>query len=260
MKFNKSHILLISLISIFLLLSLGAASAAEDMDNQFVSDSVSDIAIDDIDDISDIDTNMDDKKLTQGEDTETYTDDEVNEGGDSGEEDLIDTTIEAENETFKYGDKIKIPVSVKDNESNNISIVKEDLNVSNGTHELNFTLDDESNIVLNQFRVGEYTLFISFLGNATYKASQTEVSLNITQTNTAINVSDVKVKIGEDITIPFVIKIENNKTLNFTASNLTVLYGEEEINFTKVDVIIAMHPMLHLHSAFLQTTLSKLMM
>lgn len=235
MKFNKSHILLISLISIFLLLSLGAASAAEDMDNQFVSDSVSDIAIDDIDDISDIDNNMNDKKLTQGEDTETYTDDEVNEGGDSGEEDLIDTTIEAENETFKYGDKIKIPVSVKDNESNNISIVKEDLNVSNGTHELNFTLDDESNIVLNQFRVGEYTLFISFLGNATYKASQTEVNLNITQTNTAINVSDVKVKVGENITIPFVIKIENNKTLNFTKSNLTVYYGDEEINFTKVD-------------------------
>ena len=234
MKFNKSHILLISLISIFLLLSLGAVSAAEDMDNQFVSDSVSDIVIDDIDDISDIDTNIDDKKLSQGEDTEIYTDD-VNDGGDSGEENLINTTIEAENKTFKYGDKIKIPVSVKDNESNNISIVKENLNVSNGTHELAFTLDNESNIVLSQTRVGEYTLYISFLGNATYKASQTEVSLNITQTNTAINVSDVKVKIGEDITIPFVIKIENNKTLNFTKSNLTVYYGDEEINFTKVD-------------------------
>ena len=154
MKFNKSHILLISLISIFLLLSLGAASAAEDMDNQFVSDSVSDIVIDDIDDISDIDTNIDDKKLSQGEDTEIYTDD-VKDGDDSGEENLINTTIEAENETFKYGDKIKIPVSVKDNESNNISIVKENLNVSNGTHELAFTLDNESNIVLNQTRVGE---------------------------------------------------------------------------------------------------------
>ena len=52
MKFNKSHIFLISLISIFLLLSLSAVSASDNMDNQ-LSDSSSDLLIDDVNEIAD---------------------------------------------------------------------------------------------------------------------------------------------------------------------------------------------------------------
>lgn len=234
MKLNKSHILLISLISIFLLLSLGAVSAAEDMDDQ-LSESVSDLEIDDIDEISDVDANIDDKKLSQGENAEIFTD-EGTEGGDSGDDEPIDTTIEVENKTFSYGDNIKIPVTVKDNNGENISISKENINVSNDTDEINFTLDNESNICFKNMNVGNYTFFISFLGNATYKASQTVLSLNITKTDTTINVDDVKVKLGDNITIPLVIKVESNKTLNYNESNLKVYYGDDgdqEINFTK---------------------------
>ena len=58
MKFNRSHILLISLISIFLLLSIGAASAANDADAI-----ASDMAIDDITEVEDIDNNIKDVEI-----------------------------------------------------------------------------------------------------------------------------------------------------------------------------------------------------
>ena len=62
MKFNKSHIFLISLISIFLLLSLSAVSASDNMDNQ-LSDSSSDLLIDDVNEIADAIQHSFDRKL-----------------------------------------------------------------------------------------------------------------------------------------------------------------------------------------------------
>ena len=238
MKFENKHILLISLISIFLLLSVSAVSAADDMDNQLLSDnSISDVTIDEINDLKDS------NKLSQGEDTEIISEGE--EGGD-GEDpvvaDPVDTTIESENTTFKYGDNIKVDVSVKDNESNPINITMENLEVYmitfNGTdyNTTNITgttsLNNESKLVLKQLSVGDYILNIKFLGNETFAASETNVTLNITQTNTNITASDVKVKIGDDLIIPITIKVESNKTLNVNASSMKVIIGEEEFNCT----------------------------
>ena len=238
MKFKNKHILLISLISIFLLLSLSAVSAADDMDNQLLSDnSISDVTIDEINDLKDA------NKLSQGENTEIISEGE--EGGD-GEDPVVaepvDTTIESENTTFKYGDNIKVDVSVKDNESNPIDITMENLEVYkitfNGTdyNTTNITattsLNNESKLVLKQLSVGDYILNIKFLGNETFAASEKNVTLNITQTNTNITASDVKVKIGDDIIIPITIKVESNKTLNVNASSIKVIIGEQEFNCT----------------------------
>ena len=162
MKFKNKHILLISLISIFLLLSLSAVSAADDMDNQLLSDnSISDVTIDEINDLKDA------NKLSQGENTEIISEGE--EGGD-GEDPVVaepvDTTIESENTTFKYGDNIKVDVSVKDNESNPIDITMENLEVYkitfNGTdyNTTNITattsLNNESKLVLKQLIIPGY--------------------------------------------------------------------------------------------------------
>ena len=233
MKLDKKYILLISLISIFLLLSISAVSAADDMDNQLLADnSAADLSIDEI---SDMDNTVEDtKKLSQVEENEIYTD-EPAEGGDSPNEDPKDTTIESENQTLKYGEDIKIPVSVKDNESNNVTIVKDNLKVLNGSDEIDFILDNESNIVLSQLNVGEYILNISFIGNATYKTSETSVNVTINQADTNITVNDTKVKVGNDITIPIIIKDEFNKTITFKISDIKVYNGTEEIEFTIKD-------------------------
>lgn len=240
MKLKNTHILLISLLSIFLLLS--AVSAADDVDDTLLSDnSISDVTIDEINEIDDGSNDLkDSNKLSQGENAEIISED-GDEGGD-GEGPVVvepvDTTIESENTAFKYGDNINISVAVKDNESNPIDITKENLEIYkitfNGTdyNTTNITgttsLNNESKLVLSALKVGDYIINIKFLGNETYAASETNVTLNITKTNTTINASDIKIKLGDDIIIPIVIKVESNKTLNINASSIKVILGEEE--------------------------------
>ena len=225
MKLNKS-ILLISLISIFLILSLSAVSAAGDIGDQVLSDnSASDIVIDDNEDISDFNTDIKDtNKLSQGEDTEIYTEDSTADEGPKN------TSVESEDKEFEYGEDIKIPVSVKDNESNIVPIVKENLNVSNGTDALNFTLDNESNIILNKLNVGEYIIHINFLGNASYMASEKAINLNITKAATTVDATDSKAKLGSLI-VDVVVKDGNNNTIPLTKDNIKFYIGEEEIGF-----------------------------
>ena len=235
MKLNKP-ILLISLISIFLILSLSAVSAAEDIGDQVLSDnSVSDIVIDDNEDISDFNTDIKDtNKLSQGEDTEIYTEDSTADEGPKN------TTVVSEDKEFEYGANIKIPVSVKDNESNIVPIVKENLNVSNGTNALNFTLDNESNIILNKLNVGEYIIHINFLGNATYLASETDVNLNITKAATTVNATDSKAKLGSLI-VDVVVMDGNNNTIPLTKDNIKFYIGEDEIGFTITNSTITLN-------------------
>lgn len=213
-----------------MILCVSAASAA-DVDGQLLSENSATDLIDDVDEISDS-VDIKDTKLSQGENTEIYADEPGDDGGDSDVEDPIDTTVESEDQEFKYGEDIKIPVSVKDNESNNIGITKDNLNVSNGTDEINFTLDNESNIILNKLNVGSYVINIKFLGNATYKAAEKSINLAITQSNTEINASDLKVKVGSDILIPMTITDENNNTITYKKSDINVFIGEELVNFT----------------------------
>ena len=230
MKLNKSFIL-ISLISIFLLLSISAASAADDMDNHVMADSASDMTIDDmdIDDISD--NSKDNNILSQGENTEII----ANSTGDSGK---IDTTIESENKTYKYGEDIKIPVIVKDNQSNNVTIAKKDLNVSKGNEAINFTFDNESNVVLNQLDLGEYVINIKYLGNATYNAASTSVNLTIEKTNTTIVNFEEKIKNGTTVSFDLIIKGENDFDVPFTKNDIKVYHiteTEEKLTFVLKD-------------------------
>ena len=152
MKFKRSHILLISLISIFLLLSLGAASAAS-------VDSSADLAISDIDDL-DIDNDVNDADALSQSGNDFISDDptpdgEGGEGGDINDDPLpvSDTTIESGNESYKAGENITLNVSVKDNQSAEITnVTKDNLKVfikdeSSDFEEIDFTYN-ESQILL----------------------------------------------------------------------------------------------------------------
>ena len=258
MKFNKSHILLISLISIFLLLSIGAASAASD-----ANDIASDIAIDDITEIDDIDNNMKDiQVLSQGEENSVSDevlgeddpntpsgDDPVSPGGEGGDETVVDsinTTIEASNKTYAYGENITVNFTLKDNESNPINnTTKSNFKVfyKNESEEsfnktLSFSINNESQFVFNRMAAGNYLLKIQFLNSTiddkNYTESETIVSLNITKAATTINASVAKVKLGDEVLIPFKIYIGPHLTLNVNASRLNVTCNGEEINFTNM--------------------------
>ena len=244
MKFNRSHILLISLISIFLLLSIGAASAAND------AAIASDMAIDDITEVEDIDNNIKDVEILSQGDEDSVSDDpdpSGDEGGDGDESEPISTTIEAENKTFSYGSDIKVNFTLKDNESDTINNTnKSNFKVfyKNATDEeefnrtLAFNLTDGSQFKFNQLPVGNYLLKIQFLnstiGNKTYNESETIVSLNVTKTGTRINATDTKVKIGDDILIPLKLYVDSNKTLNANATRMQVIWNDVVYNCTNI--------------------------
>ena len=126
MKIKKSHVLLISLISLFLLLGMSTVSAASDADVI-----AQDMSIDDVSVIGDVDNNLNDvETLSQGE--QNFVSDEPETGGDGGEggepvADSISTNITAEDKEYTYGDTIKINFNLTDNEGNPIN----DTNASN---------------------------------------------------------------------------------------------------------------------------------
>ena len=249
MKFKKSHILLILLISLFLLLSLSAVSAASDSDIV-----AQDMAIDDIGEIGDIDNSdndfIDANLLSEGEGNDDPENPENPMGPDDpgtgeNEETGAPATLEASNETYSFGDTIKINVSLKDDQGRSINISQEDLMVlckldsaENFTNR-NFTLDNESKIVFvfekyKTLSVGNYTVKIIYnktIDDVEY-LFETLVILNITKSDTNLTASDVKVNLGSNIIIPINLTVESNRTLKVYKGNMSVIYiidGEEYI-------------------------------
>ena len=249
MKFKKSHILLILLISLFLLLSLSAVSAASDSDIV-----AQDMAIDDIGEIGDIDNSdndfIDANLLSEGEGNDDPENPENPMGPDDpgtgeNEETGAPAKLEASNETYSFGDTIKINVSLKDDQGRSINISQEDLMVlckldsaENFTNR-NFTLDNESKIVFvfekyKTLSVGNYTVKIIYnktIDDVEY-LFETLVILNITKSDTNLTASDVKVNLGSNIIIPINLTVESNRTLNVYKGNMSVIYiidGEEYI-------------------------------
>ena len=237
---------MISLISLFLLLGMSTVSAASDADVI-----AQDMSIDDVSVIGDVDNNVNDvETLSQGEQTfvsdEPETGGDGNEGGEDPVEDSINTNITAEDKEYSYGDTIKINFNVTDNEGNLIN----DTNASNfkvyyknsTDGEFNttvgFSINNESQIVLNQLSVGNYSINIQFLnstiGDKNYTESNKTISLNITKTGTRFNATTAKVQIDEDVIIPFTILVDSNKTLNVDVSRLNVTVNGTEYSFKNI--------------------------
>ena len=247
MKFKKSHVLLISLISLFLLLGMSTVSAASDADVI-----AQDMSIDDVSVIGDVDNNLNDETLSEGEENvpdEPGTGDGSEEGEDNPVEDSINTTIDAKDDhEFSYGDTIKINYTLKDNESNPINDTNKSnfivyyKNSTDVDGEFNttvgFSINNESQIVLNQLGVGDYLINIQFLnstiGDKNYTESNKTINLKINKTGTRFVADVAVVQIDEEVIIPFKIYIDCNKTLNVNASRLNVTVNGEEYSFTNI--------------------------
>lgn len=244
---------MISLISLILLLGISAASAASDTDSIAQDMSIDDISVsEDIDNIDDniIDANV----LSDGEggNTEPTEPTDPNEPGtgENGDETGTSTTIVSKNESYSFGSNITFDANVTAN-GNPITVSEDNLKVSytkageDNYTDMNFTLNNESQIVFKflpqkTLSIGDYIVKIQFLNSTIegvyYTESETNVTLNITKSDTTINASDVKVPLGNDIIIPLTIKLESNKTLNVNAKNITVLYKIDEENIWEFNV------------------------
>ncbi len=238
---------MISLISLFLLLGMSTVSAASDADVI-----AQDMSIDDVSVIGDVDNNLNDETLSEGEENvpdEPGTGDGSEEGEDNPVEDSINTTIDAKDDhEFSYGDTIKINYTLKDNESNPINDTNKSnfivyyKNSTDVDGEFNttvgFSINNESQIVLNQLGVGDYLINIQFLnstiGDKNYTESNKTINLKINKTGTRFVADVAVVQIDEEVIIPFKIYIDCNKTLNVNASRLYVTVNGEEYSFTNI--------------------------
>ena len=212
MKFNKSHIFLISLISIFLLLSLSAVSASDNMDNQ-LSDSSSDLLIDDVNEIAD----ANDKNLINSH--------MLSDGGSAGSSEKISTVTESSDVEAKYNGSVNIDIKVKDNESKDINISKNDIKLLKGEIEHNFTYENNTITLKDSLEIGVYDFIVKYLGNDAYAGSQANVKLTILENNNfkvndTINVNSH----NKTIVIPIELKDSSNKKIVLNKEDLKVIY------------------------------------
>ena len=195
MKFKNSYILLIAM-AIFLLVSIGSVCASENI----TTDSDSPLAS--------ADTEV---ALADGEDT----------GSDATQE-KINTTIETvESEEFDYDADKNISVNVKDNESANINVNASDLQVIENGKSLNFTYNNSILSIIDKLSVGNHTLILNYLGNATYANSTTNITLhilgnktlespdNIVKTEEELENKDIKVFDG----VKYIDKLDSTKVI-----------------------------------------------
>ena len=240
MKFKKSHILLISLISLFLLLGMSAVSAA--------SDDASIAQPMEIDDVGAID-DMGNDDILSGDGDGTDGDDPIPDDPGTGETTdplpVSTTNVTSENKTYSFGSNITFDVEVKDNQSAPITNIGHDnflVYYKNSTAEnfteIDFTFND-SKIKLDfdtnkTLPVQNYTIKIVFvnsvIGGVNYTESETTLDLKITKSDTTIDAADVSYKIGDDLIIPITMKVESGKTLNFDEANLQVYWVDNDEN------------------------------
>ena len=171
MKFKNSYLLLIAM-AIFLLVSIGSVCASENIttdNNNPLAASDSNVVLADGD--------------TDGDQT-----------------DKINTTVTTDktNYRFESDDDKNITVTVKDNKSEEISGVnKTDLSVFEGNNTLNFTYNNKIISIIDKLSVGNHSITINYLGNASYANSTTNIQVSILGNNT-LESPDTITKTGTD--------------------------------------------------------------
>lgn len=163
MKLKNSHVLLI-VMSLFLLISIGSVCA-------------SDAAMDA------------DVQLTDGGSDSVLLGDETS----SGDAAKINTTVVSSDTRVNVNETASIPVTVNDNESGTISIVKGDINVAEANNTINFEYNNSMITITDKLNAGKHSLIISYLGNDNYTASSTKITLSVVGNYTITTDSSVKV-------------------------------------------------------------------
>lgn len=156
----------------------------------------------------------------------------------------INTSVVSENVKVNEGDNLKIPVTVKDNESKSIDITSKDLNVTENKKALNFNYNNSSIILTDKLAAGNHSISISYLGNGNYTASSTNIILSIVgekylNTTTSVNVNST-LKVVIPITLTDGVSVyeidkdhlsliasykDGNDTINKTINNFEFVNG-----------------------------------
>ena len=207
MKLKNSCILLIA-ISLFLLISIGSVCASEnvtdDVTAQIDNEGTDVISVDNEDTI-----------ISEGEGEGNASGDDVDE--------KINTTVDAQDLEVKYNSSVEIPLTVKDNESQEITVTQENITVKEGNKTVNFVYNNSMINITDKLAVGNHSLIINYLGNDLYKNSSKTILLSIfgdkTLTAPSLVASD-----GITVEIPVIVSDgireyvinENNVTLNLT--------------------------------------------
>ena len=192
MKLKNSYILLI-VMSIFLLVSVGSVCA---------SDSATDV------DVLADDTNSD--VLTDSP---------------------IKTSVESQNVVVNEKDPQEIPVTVKDNESQPINIVKGDLNVTENNKTVKFDYNNSKISLSDKLSAGNHSLLISYLGNANYTKSSTKMILSVVGERILNVTTSVNVNSTEKVVIPITLT-DSVHIFDMDKNNLTLVLTYKEGNNT----------------------------
>ena len=165
MNFKRMNFLLI-MLALVLLVGIGSVSAASDDGTDIISDGITD------------DMLLDDG-VTENPDSGDSTD-PSNPEEPAEPVEKINTTVESEeNIAVRDNETASIPVTVKDNKTNPISVNGSYLSVTEGDKSINFTYDGTTINLTNKLDLGNHTLIIAYLGNDTYAASNTTITLSI---------------------------------------------------------------------------------
>ena len=195
MKLKNSHILLI-VMSVFLLISIGSVCA---------SDAAADADI-------------------LANDSTDNVEPEVNSTP-------IPTTVESQDVIVNENDAKEIPVTVKDNESQTVTVTKEDLNVTENNKSLGFKYNNSIINITDTLSAGNHTIFIKYLGNANYTASSTNITLSVIGEKVLEVPSSVNVNSTKKAVIP--IKLTDGVNVyEIDANNLTLIASYKDGNDT----------------------------
>ena len=198
MKLKNSYILLI-VMAIFLLVSMGSVCANEDVSDAALADDGSDAVL-------------------------------ANSTGDTP----IDTVIIVPDDIQPINEKSNptISLTVKDNESNNINVTKNDLTVKENTKNITFDYNNDS-IIISKLTKGNHTLTITYLGNAIYKNSTKNILLSIYGNYTLESASSINVNQTNKIELPLNVTNGVNVKPDVTIDNFKVEISYKDGNDTK---------------------------
>ena len=215
MNFKRMNVLLI-MLALVLLVGIGSVSAASDDGADIISDSITD------------DMLLDDG-VTEGNDPANPDPTNL---GDSTETEKVNTTVESEDVTARDNETASISVTVKYNESQEISVSENNFSVSEGNTSINFTYNDNKINLTQKLGLGNHTLIIAYRGNDIYAASNTTITLSIFFFFLMNVPENVSVNDTKTVEIPIEVTNGVNATsLDSTNTNVTLFYKDGEGNY-----------------------------
>ena len=156
--------------------------------------------------------------------------------GDDTPTEPINTTITADApEKIKDTDDKNINVTVKDNESQELTnLTKDNFTVTENNKTVNFDYNNSIITIKDKLAVGEHNLLISYLGNANYTNSSIMLTLKIFTNNTLVVPATVDTNTTTvEIPINLTDGIDDNTTLlNDSNTQVILKYGDTNETIT----------------------------